>query len=323
MNEKAFVDQSVLKRQALWLALTILLALLAGCASASPTRTTDIANNGNHLPIGDEFQAFFEQNGGLRIFGYPLTEAYLESDGGRLIQYFQRLRLEYDRSLDQVFVTPLGRWALPEEQVLAYAPGSSPTEKEVQSELLIRDAFLAFYEANGGEELFGQAISDELEDGGRRAQYFENALLEWRPDAPLDYRVQLGHLGEAHYRQVGIFENPGRSRPLDSTGVREVDVTATLRAPILYAREEQIVYVDVKTPEGRRPVAGVSVAVTVFYNDKTETFSLAETDGAGHTHGKLILPDLRPGQKVRLAVEASSPGGSTIGTTSKSFKSWW
>ena len=323
MNDRVLVDQFILRRRALWLVATVLMILVASCATANPTRTTDIANGGNHMPIAEEFQAFFEENGGLRIFGYPVTEAYLDSNGGRLIQYFQRLRLEYDRSQDQVLVTPLGRWALPQEQVQASVAQTTPSEGLEQGEVQVRDAFLKFYEANGGENLFGRAISDELEEGGRRTQYFENALLEWRPDAPLDYRVQLGHLGEAHYRQVGVFEDPGRSRPLDSAGVRQADVSATLRAPILYPGEEQVVYVDINTPEGQRPVAGVLVNLTVFYNDKTETFSLTETDGAGHTQGKLILTDLQPGQKVRVVVEASAPGGSTIGVTSKSFKSWW
>ncbi|HSG15266.1 MAG TPA: hypothetical protein VLE70_02950 [Anaerolineae bacterium] len=323
MNDKALVDQSELRRQVLWLAVAILLVLLAGCTTASPTRTTDVADASKHMPVAAEFQAFFEENGGLRIFGYPLTEAYLDSDGERLIQYFQRLRLEYDRSQDHILITPLGRWALPEEQVVNPAAEVLLSEGVQQREMQVRDAFLAFFEANGGEDLFGRAISDELEDGGRRAQYFENALLEWQPDAPLDYRVQLGFLGEAHYRQVGAFEDPGRSRPLDSAGVREADISATLRAPILYAGEEQIVYVDVKTPEGQRPVTGVSVELTVFYNDRSETFNLTETDGSGHTYGKLTLTDLRPGQKVRVVVEASAPGGSTIGTISKSFKSWW
>ena len=70
-------------------------------------------------------------------------------------------------------------------------------------------------------------------------------------------------------------------------------------------------------------MAGVSVDLTVYYNDNAETISLTETDGAGHTQGKLNLPDLRPGQKVRVVVEAATPGGSTIGVTSRSFKSWW
>ncbi|UCG22896.1 MAG: hypothetical protein JSW55_12040 [Chloroflexota bacterium] len=323
MNDKPLVDQFVLRRQALWLVITVLLVLLAGCADVTPTRTNDIVDGGNHLPIAQEFQAFFEENGGLMVLGYPLTEAYLDSDDELLIQYFQRLRLEYDQSQDRISLTPLGRWAMGDEQVLIPGVGAGPSDGLEGSELEVQDAFLAFYEANGGEELFGRAISGELEDGGRRAQYFENALLEWQPDAPLDYRVQLGHLGEAHYRQVGIFEDPGRSRPLDSAGVREANVSAAFRAPILYAGEEQIVYVDVKTPEGQRPVAGVSVNLTVFYNERSETFSLTETDGAGHTHGTLLLADLRPGQRVRVVIEASAPGGAAIGATSKSFKSWW
>ena len=325
MNDKPLVDHSILGRYAAWLAAIVLLSFLAGCAITSPTRTADFTSNGNGMPVAGEFQSFFQENGGLRVFGFPLTEAYIDSDSERLVQYFQHIRLEYDRSEERIVVSPLGQWALPDpaEQVIAPRAETQPPGRALENDLQVQDAFLTFYQAHGGESLFGQAISAQLDEGGTRAQYFENARLEWRPEAPLGYRVQPGRLGEIHYRQVGIFMNPGRSRPLDSAGVREADVSATLRAPILYAGEEQIIYVDVKTPEGQRPVAGVSVDLTVHYNGKVESFSLVETDGTGHTHGKLALSDLQPGQKVRVVVEASAPGGSTIGATSKSFKSWW
>ncbi len=325
MNVKLLGDHSTLGRHAVWLAAIVLLSLLVGCVLTTPTRTVDIASKGNGMPVAGEFHSFFQENGGLRVFGFPLTEAYIDSDSERLVQYFQRLRLEYDRSEERVVVSPLGQWALPDpaEQVIAPQAETQAPERVITNDLQVQDAFLTFYEAHGGENLFGQAISAQLDEGGTRAQYFENARLEWRPEAPLGYRVQPGRLGEVHYRQVGIFRNPGRSRPLDSAGVREADVSASLRAPILYAGEEQIIYVEVKTPEGQRPVAGVSVDLTVHYNGKAESFSLVETDGAGRTHGKLPLSDLQPGQKVRVVVEASAPGGSTIGATSKSFKSWW
>jgi hypothetical protein len=299
-----------------------MLLLLVGCAVATPTPEAELGSS-NGLPIAPEFQAFYEENGGLRVFGFPIAEGYLDGDTDRLIQYFQRLRLEYDRAQDLVLVSPLGQWAWP--RVVA-RPGIADAELLAESpggDLEVRGEFLTFYETYDGKRLLGPPITDQIEGGDTRSQYFRNGRLDWIPEARRDYRVQLAQLGVAHYRQVGIFDDPGRSRPMDSAGIRQADVSATLRAPILYAGEQQSVYVDVNAHGGKRPVSGVSVRLTAFYNGASETFSLPETDGAGHTHDTLILEDLWPGQEVRLVVEATSPGGTVIGTTSKSFKSWW
>ena len=43
--------------------------------------------------IAPQFLSYWESRGGVRIFGYPITEAVWE--GGRLIQYFERARFEY------------------------------------------------------------------------------------------------------------------------------------------------------------------------------------------------------------------------------------
>jgi glucose/arabinose dehydrogenase len=52
---------------------------------------------GHHL--GAEFRAYWERNGGIPVFGYPLSEAFQEpnpTDGKNyLVQYFERNRLEY------------------------------------------------------------------------------------------------------------------------------------------------------------------------------------------------------------------------------------
>ena len=44
--------------------------------------------------LAGEFRSYWERRGGLRIFGYPISEE-LEEDG-RIVQYFERARLEYD-----------------------------------------------------------------------------------------------------------------------------------------------------------------------------------------------------------------------------------
>lgn len=62
------------------------------------------------------FRVFWEGNGGLSVFGYPISEALHETDGGRteprLVQWFERARFVYhpDAAPEaQVTLTPLGR----------------------------------------------------------------------------------------------------------------------------------------------------------------------------------------------------------------------
>ncbi len=308
-------------QRGLWPVTTLLVLLLAGCAIVAPAPRADV-DSSNGLPIAPEFQRFYDDNGGLQIFGFPLAEAYPDVNSGHLVQYFQRMRLEYDPAQDQVLVSPLGQWAVAAQPGISFSDLELPVNAP-QDEPEVEGAFLTFYQAHGGQSFFGPPITEQLDDGGTRSQYFRNGRLDWLPEASIDNRVQLARLGEAHYRQVGIFDDPGRSRPMDSAGIREADVSATVWAPILYAGEEQMVYVDVKTPDSQRPVTGVSVTLTAYYNDTSESFSLPPTDGTGHTHDSLTLKHLRPGQKVRLVFEATSPGGAVIGATSKSFKSWW
>ncbi len=48
--------------------------------------------------VGGRFRQFWQQNGGLAIFGYPISEEFTETlEDGRpyLVQYFERVRLEY------------------------------------------------------------------------------------------------------------------------------------------------------------------------------------------------------------------------------------
>ncbi len=320
-----FVGQVGIRLPLAWLLGLLCFGLLAGCVVNRSSEQGEMVNNGTGVPVADEFQAFYEDNGGLRVFGYPLADAYIEGNNRWLVQYFQRMRLEYDPARQQVLVSPLGEWAIPDPDSRILAPVSleNPDRAAEQDPLLVQDEFLTFYDRFGGELLFGKPISAQLDEGGTRAQYFENARLEWHPGAPIEHRVQVGLLGEAHYRQVGIFEDPGRSRPLDSAAVREAVVSANFRSPILYQGDKQVIFVTVETPEGQRPVTSVTVELAIQYNGITERSVLPETDGLGHTQGALNLKDVEPGQKVHVFITATAPGGTTIGTSMQSFRTWW
>jgi hypothetical protein len=66
------------------------------------------------------------------------------------------------------------------------------------------DQFLQFFETRGGLETFGYPLSERYSDparGGLLVQYFQRARMEWHPDNPESYRVQLGLLiDELGYR---------------------------------------------------------------------------------------------------------------------------
>ena len=65
--------------------------------------------------IGGGFRWFWEHNGGLMIFGYPLTDEFTDPETGLVVQYFERARFEYHPENDDpytVLLTRLGAEAL-------------------------------------------------------------------------------------------------------------------------------------------------------------------------------------------------------------------
>ena len=68
--------------------------------------------------------------------------------------------------------------------------------------------FLEFFNAHGGLATFGYPeteVFQEIRLGGRWVQYFDNARMEWHPENPPPYEVQLGLLGEEMgYRQPPV-----------------------------------------------------------------------------------------------------------------------
>jgi hypothetical protein len=60
------------------------------------------------------------------------------------------------------------------------------------------DDFLRFYDTRGGLEIFGYPLTeaDHAPMLGLYVQYFQRARMEWHPDNPAPYQVQLGLLAD-------------------------------------------------------------------------------------------------------------------------------
>ncbi len=71
------------------------------------------------------------------------------------------------------------------------------------------DAFLGYFDARGGLEIFGNPITEAFNDPvlGLRVQFFQNVRMEFHPYNPLPYQVQLGLLVD----ELGYQFPPARS----------------------------------------------------------------------------------------------------------------
>ncbi len=60
------------------------------------------------------------------------------------------------------------------------------------------DEFLNFFRERGGTEIFGLPITRAFDDPSRgmQVQYFQNFRMEWHPENPDPYKVQLGLLAD-------------------------------------------------------------------------------------------------------------------------------
>lgn len=79
--------------------------------------------------INAPFLAYFEENGGVRIFGYPLTEAFFETgdDGvARTVQYFERAVLQYHDDESPAVVRPRALGVAEIASTYGDSPGSLP-----------------------------------------------------------------------------------------------------------------------------------------------------------------------------------------------------
>lgn len=305
-------------------ALLALGLLLAACSTPPPRPTSGAGGTG--IVVGREFEGFYEAYGGAQIFGFPISNPFIDEESGRLVQYFQKLHLEFDRIEDEVAVRPLGEQFAPDEVELTPAevpePENSRQRTFPETGFIVQDEFLVFYEQYGDELVFGPPITPQLDEGGKLVQYFRNAELVWNPNALPEFRVEVAALGSAYLWQFGSQGDTSFGISNAAT-ILEADVKATIKEPILFAGEEQVLYVSVITPDSLQVVPDATVSVTVRYAGITTSIILPPTDGQGQTQSVLDLPGVEPGQKVQLEIEAIGAAGTSLGETMLSFKAWW
>lgn len=209
----------------------LLIVLVALLAVASPVAARPLAIQqcfptipGIGSCITGRFNDFWNTNGALPVFGYPIDDAHPEINADDHLyhdtQWFERNRFEHHSELAAPYDVLLGR--LGAELLLAQhrdwhnEPNTgNPLGGACRHfDLTNRDVcgpFLAYWLGHGlndpaldqygrSLQLFGlplTGVKTETNPNGKTVltQWFERARFEWYPDNADPYKVQLGLLG--------------------------------------------------------------------------------------------------------------------------------
>jgi hypothetical protein len=170
--------------------------------------------------LGYSFRTYWEQHGGLAIFGYPVTEEFTEisptDSKAYTVQYFERNRFEYHAELvktgNPVLLGLLGVQLTQGRTFPKATPFQSTSSAVYFTETghSLANDFLQYWNNHGGLAIFGYPISEELQEVNPEdhktytVQYFERNRFEYHPEFKgSDYVVELGLLGKQILRSKG------------------------------------------------------------------------------------------------------------------------
>jgi hypothetical protein len=144
--------------------------------------------------VKDAFLNYWLMNGGVNIYGYPISEETTLNNVP--VQYFQRARFEYRTQSGRpwkVELTRVGTETTGGRTFETVGPAAATGDRTYYAETghTLGGTFGQFWKNNGGLGLFGFPISEEFRENGVMVQYFERARFELVGQG----RVQLGHLG--------------------------------------------------------------------------------------------------------------------------------
>jgi hypothetical protein len=235
--------------------------------------------------VGTPFLEYWQNNGGLPVFGYPLTEAQDETDPetGKVFksQWFQRNRFEYHPENTgtkyEILTGLLGKqWTKfrRERGESYFAPVPNPGVPSTvllwfsETSHTLAGDFRNYWEKNGGLERFGFPITEEFQGydpvHGKvyRVQWFERNRFEYHPEnAGTPNAVLLGLLGDDLLNHRNESSLPDKTSWLKSHWPQDLK-SLERYLKVNPGEAEAILMPDGKTIQGARlkPTKGINYA---------------------------------------------------------------
>jgi hypothetical protein len=243
----------------------------------------------HHLSGRAGFLNYWRENGGVLVFGYPISEEIIED--GRVVQYFERARFEYHPenigTESQIQLSLLGR-QLTAGRIFPDATPDMGTQYFPETKHTLSGKFLQFWLKRGGLAVFGYPISEPLDevspsDGQiRTTQYFERARFEYHPEALGGFYHQMAQanglmLAGLHEIELGDLGRQAAQRKGYTFGGSPQLAGAPDWAPTIWSRR---VEVDLSAQrltayEGDTPVYQAPVATGKDgFNTPTGTYAI-------------------------------------------------
>jgi hypothetical protein len=209
-------------------ALILVLSLVVRPQSASAHQLCFPADKTPHC-LNDPFSDYWENNGGLPVFGYPITTAANEvnADTGQTYntQWVERTRMEDHPENQPPYRMPLGLLGKERLRQLGRDYAAEPRESGAKDGCLWfaqtghnvcnisgNLGFKQYWESHGLKisgmsnfdrslQLFGLPLTEPKQETNANGdtvltQWFERARFEWHPNNPDEYKVLLGLLGK-------------------------------------------------------------------------------------------------------------------------------
>jgi len=323
---------NAMKRNLRVLSLLIIIILSVSSYAAPVFAQTE---DGRYFPetghwVKEPFLSYYLQieNSEL-IFGYPVTEAFLDKnslpDNRLRVQYFQKAHFTYDpqKPAGQRFeITKLGEIFRENNVELVLAPDHPTCRQAYDWEYPICYSFLDFFDANGQEKVFGKPISHLELIGSRVVQYYENARVEWHPEATDETKFKVADLGLSYFYLLGENINllqPDQGSYINLT-VSEIQARGIADKAIVPLNGEQTFFVIV-TNQNSIPLKDANIKISVTHpSGNVVIVPPALTDEKGLAFFSYAINELTIGTAT-ARIEISY--GSAVKIIEISFRIWF
>jgi hypothetical protein len=279
------------------------LGLIVILAIVIPIRAMvrDLRDSSTGFTIDSRFSPYYKLHGGEAIFGDPISDAFIEVSTGKIVQYFEnaRLELEPDSSGGMEVKTSslgmmLGKWEAP----LNYDGEVPGCRFYHETGHRVCHAFLDYYEANGGPEIFGYPISEIKLEDDRMVQYFQWFRLDWSSEEGAD-PVQPGPIGSNHLASA----SPADFKPdsVETSEVQELIVISSVESASMNTSGEQTVYLLVRDQD-REAIEGAAATLIAHFPDGDRMMVMPLTDENGRSQLSFSFENQPTGRTISLEI---------------------
>jgi hypothetical protein len=196
-------------RAAIWIVVVCLILAggLSWQASFAQSGESEYFKETGHWVSGEFLIKYRSIPNAEELYGYPITDSFIDHTTDTLVQYFEKARFELDPSAPtgrRAKLSKLGEYLYEPDQPLSHPAYVRPCRKVGPGEFRVCQAFLEFFDANGGVAQFGSPISNAEWLNGWKLQCFTFACFEWHPELPPGQRVVVSDLGRQHFLITGF-----------------------------------------------------------------------------------------------------------------------